>query len=256
MISKNKSKQINSLKLKKYRDKYKLFVVEGTKLVLELLETKYTSVSDVYCTEKWLNLFSDKIPKNTSYIIITESDLKKISSFISQEGILAVARTKEFNLKPDILINELSLALDNIQDPGNLGTIIRTADWFGINNILCTPNTVDLYNPKVIQSTMGAIFRINVFYVDLEQVFKHLEGQVNIYGTLLDGENIYDSKLSKNGIILMGNESKGISKENILHITKKILIPNYSKNYVKTESLNAAIATSIVCSEFKRRKYD
>ena len=98
--------------------------------------------------------------------------------------------------------------------------------------------------------------RINVFYVDLEQVFKHLEGQVNIYGTLLDGENIYDSKLSKNGIILMGNESKGISKENILHITKKILIPNYSKNYVKTESLNAAIATSIVCSEFKRRKYD
>lgn len=251
MISKNKIKFINSLKLKKFRDEYKLFIAEGDKLVKDLISGGYL-IQEIYCTQKWLQNFS--FPPNILLNEINEEELSRISQLSTPNQVLAIASYQETAINYDKIFQNLSLMLDEIKDPGNLGTIIRIADWFGISDIICSENSVDIYNPKVVQSTMGSIARVKVHYTNLSDILKNCPDNIPVYGTVLDGNNIYEQDLSKNGIIIVGNESRGISEILLQYITNKLLIPSYAQNLEnKAESLNASVATAIVCAEFKRK---
>ena len=251
-LSKNKIKYLNSLNLKKNRDKDKVFIAEGIKIVNDLLP--YFNAKIIVSTQDWLN---DKQPISEEIIPLDSIDeMKKISLLSSPSPVFAVFYQPEYELQLNELLTnkELILALDTVQDPGNLGTIIRIADWFGIKNILCSQNTVDVYNTKTIQSTMGALTRVKIHYVDLPSTLKQcIECNYPIYGTFLNGQSIYETELEKHGIIVMGNEGNGISNliENL--IDNKLLIPSYPKDSTTSESLNVAVATAIICSEFRRR---
>jgi RNA methyltransferase, TrmH family len=254
MLSKNKIKWIHSLEEKKHRDTEKLFVVEGLKMVDELLNSPF-KIHSLYATQAWFDKNYDsktKFPLDSE--TVTETELSKISFLKTPQDALAIVRMPQIVMDLNILKNKLILALDKIQDPGNLGTIIRLADWFGIDTILCSPDTADLYNPKVVQSTMGSIFRVNVFYTMLDTtLMKFKNDKMPLYGTTLDGENIYNMKLSDSGIIILGNESKGIQTNILQLLDKKLFIPNFQKGEHKAESLNVGIAAAIVCSEFRKR---
>ena len=179
--------------------------------------------------------------------------MKKASFLRTPQGVLAVFKQQNHEIDPTIPEHELCLALDNVQDPGNMGTIIRIADWFGIEHIYCSNGSVDIYNPKTVQATMGAIGRVKIHYTSLPELIKSLENKAPIYGTFLDGEDIYSSTLSNKGIIVMGNEGNGISEECSNLIKERLLIPNYPKERSTSESLNVSVATAIICSEFRRR---
>lgn len=236
MVSKNQIKRIISLQQKKYRKESGLFFVEGKKVIQELLDSKFV-LEELFVTE---SLF-EHIPQQT---LISESDLKKISALTNPNNCLAVFRMPEPKK-----INEkgIILALDKIRDPGNLGTIIRLCDWFGITDLVCSEDTVDLYNPKVLQATMGSITRVNVSYVNLNTFLA--ETKLPVFGTFMEGENLYKSQLPQKGIIVLGNEANGISAEIEELITDKITIPRFGN---PTESLNVATATAIILSEFRR----
>lgn len=240
MLSKNQIKFVRSLELKKNRKREHLFVAEGPKVVGDLLRAGYRPHS----------IFSTSPRQNGQ--LVTEEELQRISFLQHPQEVLAVFEMPDTELTPQFsaINNQLSIALDGIQDPGNLGTIIRIADWFGIDAIYCSPDTADVYNPKVVQATMGSIAHIPVTYCNLEKLLSEID--CAIYGTLLDGEDIYKKKLQPNGIIVMGNEGNGISKEIRPFITHKLLIPNFSHAKETAESLNVAIATAITCSEFRR----
>ena len=231
MISKNKIKLIHSLETKKGREKAGLFVAEGPKVVNDLLHAGFTAE----------NIFEDI------------EDIKKISYLQHPQSMLGVFKLPRNKHYTEFSITQLVLALDGVQDPGNLGTIIRVADWFGIKDIFCSLDTADCWNPKVVQATMGSIARVRLHYVDLNKMVESLPADYPIYATLLDGENIYKQELSHHGMIVMGNEGKGISPILRTKINRKLYIPNYSSNEDTAESLNVAIATSIVCAEFRRR---
>jgi TrmH family RNA methyltransferase len=240
MISISQKKFVSSLKQKKFRTEQGFYIVEGVKLLKELLESDY-EVSAIYATSYWI----ENNP-NIDSSEVSEKELKSISSLKNPNEVLAVVKQKEHQLSN--VSSQLNIALDKIQDPGNFGTIIRTADWFGVKNIICSEDSVDVYNPKVLQATMGSFFRMNIVYTDLAKFFSDNKG-LTVYGALLDGENVYEKKLnSKGSILLMGNESKGISTELIPFIKEKIRIPNFGK----AESLNVATATAILCSEYMR----
>ena len=250
MISKNQIKQIQTLHLKKNRDAHKLFLAEGINTVKELIKKKSNCIKELYLTESFLasNLESIQSNKITHYII-SESELKKISLQISPNNVLAICNYLE---RTDTKLNfesGFSLYLDDIRDPGNFGTIIRLADWYGISLIYCSPDSCDFYNPKVIQASMGAFLRVNVLHSTLANVIKNSNVK-NVYGAVLNGQNIYKEKLS-NGIIVIGNEANGISKENLNLITHPISIPSHPES--DAESLNAAMASSIIVSEFYRQ---
>tara|TARA_R110002096_G_scaffold53931_3_gene139703 strand:- start:1048 stop:1764 length:717 start_codon:yes stop_codon:yes gene_type:complete len=238
MLSKNQIKLITSLKQKKYRQQYGFFLVEGVKTIKELLQSTF-ELHTLYTTEPF-NIDA----KNE--ILISENELKRISFLNTPNKALAIFKTPE--PKP-IKNNQLIVALDAIRDPGNLGTIIRLCDWFGVTDLVCSKETVDCYNPKVIQATMGSITRVNVSYIDLVSFLK--ESKLPIYGAFMDGENLYKTKLPENGILVMGNEANGVSKEIEARITEKISIPRFGTNQA-TESLNVATATAILLSEFRR----
>jgi TrmH family RNA methyltransferase len=259
MLVKNEAKFINSLKLKKNREAEGLFVAEGVKIVNDLLHSGII-VRQIYSSRNFqLSIFNYHV----DVIRIKESELKRISSLSSPNEVLAVCEIPRNELQLEKLENKLCLVLDGIQDPGNLGTIIRIADWFGIGDIICSSETVEVYNPKVIQATMGSISRVKVHYADLAVFLSEAKSALpglNVYGASLEGETIYDSKLEARGFIMIGNESRGISPELIPHLTDKLYIPSFSTHlsHLPTgtsaaESLNAAIATSIICSEFRRR---
>ena len=234
MISKNKIKLIRSLNTKKGRENTGLFVAEGPKLVHDLLNESF---------------IPDEILDNID-------DIKKVSFLQHPQSMLGVFKIRKGDNKPTIDLlsdGKLVLALDGVQDPGNLGTIIRIADWFGIEDILCSHDTVDCWNPKVVQATMGSIARIKLHYTDLIKMVDDLPSDYPVYATLLDGNNIYDQPLSHHGMIIMGNEGNGISPELRKRINRKLFIPNYPPERETAESLNVAIATSIVCAEFRRR---
>lgn len=252
MISKSLLKQIKSLEQRKFRKETGLFVAEGGKTVQDLLDLGIEATS-IIATEEWLK--SHKLNTSTAIIIAGEEEMKKASFLRTPQGVLAVFK-QQFH-KTDLTApeRELCLALDNVQDPGNMGTIIRIADWFGIKNIYCSNGTVDIYNPKTVQATMGAIGRVKVHYTDLPGMITSLNGKAPVYGTFLDGESIYSHPLSENGLIIMGNEGNGIGKECEKHINERLLIPNYPAGCKTSESLNVSVATAIVCSEFRRRKY-
>jgi TrmH family RNA methyltransferase len=251
MLSKNKIKLIQSLDLKKFRDEHQLYFAEGNKLVEDLLQAR-CAIQTIIATQLWLQ--NNATPKEVETIEATEEELKKISHLKTAPPVIALVKIPDNQniASPDK--NNLVLVLDAVQDPGNMGTIMRLADWFGIQEIVCSQNTVDCFNPKVVQATMGAIARIKVQYTDIEKYTQLAKNQhIPIYGTFLEGKNIYTETLSATGIIVMGNEGKGISTGVEAHITHKILIPDFAKPGGKPESLNVSVAAAIVCSEFKRR---
>lgn len=246
MISKNQIKAITALTLKKNRDEAGLFVAEGTKLVDEL--RRCFVLKECFATSEWLvnnkNLYFDGINE------VTEAEYSKISNQKSPQGILAVFEKPRNSELPDFA-SGLCLALDDVQDPGNLGTIIRIADWFGIKTIFCSMQCADAYSPKTVQATMGALARVRIIYTSLAELLS--TQKVPVYGTFMQGDDIYKTKLTTNGIIVMGNEGNGISPAIEKLITHRVTIPSFPRGEVNSESLNVAVATSVVCSEFRRR---
>ena len=254
MLSKIKSKYIISLQRKKVRDEERLYVIEGDKLVREFLLAKIP-VTMLVAKPEFLRSLSDDMKKYANEIEdISYEELKRISTLKTPHNALAVVPFPDRILDANDVLKGLTVALDFVQDPGNLGTIIRAAAWFGIKNIVCSPECVDVYNPKVIQASMGAVLHVNVYYSDLKKLVI-LAGEKNIpvFGTMMEGESIYDHKLDNKGIIILGNESNGISEELIPFITDKIMIPGVSKAIPGIESLNVSMAASIVFFEFLRK---
>ncbi|MGP1625914.1 RNA methyltransferase [Prevotella koreensis] len=251
MLSKNLIKYIHSLEMKKFRTREGVFVAEGPKVVEDLMEVMRPK--RLIATNEWIN---NKQTGGIEIDIVTEEELARLSFLQHPQQVLAVFPILSNNQSEDYtkeLKGKLTLALDSVQDPGNLGTIIRIADWFGIETIICSHETADVYNPKVVQATMGSIARVKIIYTDLQNTLKHLSESLPIYGTFLNGDNIYKSNLSNDGVIVMGNEGRGISKEVAKVITNRILIPNYPEGRKCADSLNVAIATAITCAEFRKR---
>ncbi|MGL5273233.1 MAG: TrmH family RNA methyltransferase [Phocaeicola sp.] len=248
MLSKNKIKLIRSLESKKKRNEEALFVAEGPKLVGDLLG--HFECKLIVATCNWLK---EHIKINgCEYIEVTQEELSKASFQKTPQEVLALFKQPNYTCSANAAKEGLCLALDDVQDPGNLGTIIRIADWFGIEHIFCSIGTVDVYSPKTIQATMGALARVKVHYVDLPRFLSSLE-DTPLYGTFLDGDVIYTESLSKNGVIIMGNEGKGVSSEVEKQVNKRLYIPNYPSDKESSESLNVAVATAIVCAEFRRQ---
>ncbi|KQC32019.1 RNA methyltransferase [Nonlabens sp. YIK11] len=239
MITKNKIKQIKSLARKKHRDELRLYIVEGYKSIREL-KNAGLSIEEIFVTNESQKL--DDLHPET----ITAAEMKSISNLKTPPGYLAVVKMPE----PQGLPNEgLILALDNVQDPGNLGTIIRLADWFNVKHVVCSSATVDLFNPKCIQATMGSIARVQVHYTDLEDYLQKSDLPIMI--ATMSKTSVYDLSLPKNAILIMGSESHGISEE-LLNLGTAISIPQYSPENDKTESLNVATATGILLAEWRR----
>ncbi|MDC1106420.1 RNA methyltransferase [Prolixibacteraceae bacterium] len=252
-LSKNKIKYIKSLSQKKYRKVEKHYVAEGAKIIEDLIQADH-KIGVIYATpEAYHKLISASQNKNITLIETSQKSIDKASHLTTPSNAIALMPISSKKFHVDILRDKFTIALDNIQDPGNLGTIIRIADWFGIDNIICSKDTVDVFNNKVIQSTMGAIARVEVYYEDLHKVIEEAKhDHIDVFGTFLNGKNIYTIDLPKQGIIVMGNEGKGISESIENLITEKITIPSFRQEKC-SESLNVAMATSIICSEFKRR---
>lgn len=256
MLGKNKVKLILSLQKKRARDQEKLFIIEGDKIVREFLVSGMKVAMLVAKPEFISGLPSELISLVSEVIPVSYEELKKLSTLKTPHNALALVRMPEAAGSESDFTGELCAALDFIQDPGNLGTIIRAAAWFGIRNIICSENCVDAYNPKVIQATMGAILNVRVTYLDLaEFLVRTKKSGSDIYGTLLDGESVYGATLGKTGVILLGNESKGISDNLVPLITKRISIPKFTMAVHGIDSLNAGMAASIVFSEFARRRH-
>ena len=247
-VSKNRIKYIHSLELKKNRKADRVFLAEGPKLVGDLLG--HFPCRFLVATSEWLSQNSH-LPVN-DVTEVTEKELSRASLLKTPQQVLAVFEQLESVVNISVIKKSLCLALDDVQDPGNLGTIIRLADWFGIEHIFCSPNTVDAYNPKTIQATMGGIARVKLHYTSLPELILSL-GDIPVYGTFLDGQNMYSQQLSSNGLIVMGNEGNGIGKEVEQLINHKLYIPNYPSERETSESLNVAIATAVVCAEFRRQ---
>lgn len=242
MLSKSRITLITSLKQKKYRMQHRLFVVEGVKAIQEFLNSSY-ELEHLYTT-MFFNGVSD-----SGQTLVSEVDLKKISFFKNTNSALAVFKMKDSESIDD---SQLIVALDNVRDPGNLGTIIRLCDWFGVTDLICNIETVDCYNPKVVQATMGSLTRVNISYLNLEDYLLSKK-DLPIYGTFMNGDDLYTADFIVNhGILVLGNEANGVSETIKALVTQKITIPKFGA-IQKTESLNVAMATSIILSEFKRK---
>ena len=250
MLSKNKIKLIESLNRKKVRDERNLFIAEGSKLVLELAEVFRCSL--LMATAEWLSAHSQT--KADEIIEVSEKELNGISNQKTPQGVFAVFEKPSYSWDITDIKQRLSLALDDVQDPGNLGTILRVADWFGINDVFCSPCTADAFSPKVVQASMGAVARVRVHTVDLVDFLQNCTQHIPIYGTLMDGNDIYNSELQSKGIIVMGNEGNGISENVRQTVSHKLLIPNFPKGVPTSESLNVSVAAALVCAEFRRRQ--
>ncbi|UKJ06460.1 TrmH family RNA methyltransferase [Solitalea lacus] len=253
MISKSQISFVKSLHNKKYREEHGLFIVEGVKMVNELLASSFI-IQSIFTTENYLKNLTNINPKakKIDVNLVTEPELQKISTLQTPNEVIALAqipfdfRKNHFDIAQ--IKDKWTIMLDDVQDPGNLGTIIRIADWFGIKTLITSLNSVEAYNPKVVQSTMGSIFRVEVLRIDIEQILQ--AAKVPVYGALLEGDNLYKAEFSKPGVILMGNESKGISDRIRKYITAPLSIPSFGQ----AESLNVGIATAIFCSEMRRRQ--
>lgn len=236
MISKNQIKNITRLQQKKYRQQEGLFIAEGVKVINEFLNSTF----------KLVDLFTTKTFNVENETLITEAELKKISALKTPNTALAVFEIPKLSL---IESKGLIVALDALRDPGNLGTIIRLCDWFGVKQLLCSKETVDCFNPKVVQATMGSLTRVNVFYIDLNHYLE--ETKQTVFGAFMDGENVYASNLPADGILVLGNEANGISQSIEKQVNQRVSIPRFG-DLQATESLNVATAGAILLSEFRR----
>ena len=256
MISKNRLKYVRSLEMKKYRKAEGVFVAEGHKLVgdlLDVFECKYLAA-----TSEWLSANVAWVDRQRRSGVevdeVTDEELKRASFQETPQQVLAVFKQLTYEVDVnEVARKQLCLVLDDVQNPGNLGTIVRLADWFGIEHIFCSKGCADIYNPKTVQATMGGIARVQVHEADLPELLSRLDKDIPVYGTFLDGENMYGKELENRGLIVMGNEGKGVSKEVEAFVTERLYIPNYPEGRETSESLNVAIATAIVCAEFRRR---
>lgn len=248
-ISQSKRKLVASLRQVKKRRDEGLFVVEGSKSVLDMIGKFECRM--IAAVSSWIDGNKDRTGE-VEILRSSRADMERMSSLSTPSDVIGVFAIPESELNPQELRNNLVLALDGVQDPGNFGTIIRACDWFGVRTILCSRDTVDLYNAKVVQSTMGALGRVAVHYVDLPEIITSLEG-LPVYGTFLDGDNIYSSELSSSGIIVMGNEGKGISAGVAGIISRRLYIPSYPAASDHVESLNVSMATAVTLAEFRRR---
>ena len=247
MIGKNTIKWIKSLEMKKNRKREGLFVAEGPKVVGDLISR--FRLHTVFATREWQG--GEKMEAHVAYHLVEDDELRRLSFLQHPQQVMAVFEMNKEE-KVEVDADRITLMLDGVQDPGNLGTIIRIADWFGIDSIICSPETADAYNPKVVQATMGSLGRVRVTYCPLPPLLSSLPEAIPIYGTLLDGKDIYQSELTWGGVIIMGNEGNGISEEVRRMVTRPLLIPRFRQGE-SAESLNVAVATAITCSEFCRR---
>jgi TrmH family RNA methyltransferase len=247
MLSKSNISLLQSLQQKKFRREHGLFLVEGYKSVSEFINSAY-QIEAVYYTATIAPKML-KLSQKMNSVEISSAIIEKITALKTPPDVIAVVKIPQWPVLNHITLNKkFSIVLDGIQDPGNMGTIIRTADWFGIENIICSEDCVEVYNPKVVQATMGSLSRMNVHYVDLPAVLSEIK--LPVYGALLDGENIYSTDFDNEGLIVMGNEGNGLSEEVKQLVTKAITIPRGGD----AESLNVAVATAIFCSEISRNK--
>ena len=246
MIGKNTIKWVHSLEMKKNRKREGLFVAEGPKVVGDLLSR--FRLHSVFATDEWTG--GDSIGADVRVERVDDDTLRRLSFLQHPQQVVAVMEMNKEE-KVEVDADRLTIMLDGVQDPGNLGTIIRIADWFGIDSIICSPDTADAYNPKVVQATMGSLGRVSVTYSPLVPLLSSLPADMPIYGTLLDGKDIYQKELTRHGVIIMGNEGNGISDEVRAMVTHPMLIPRFRQGE-SAESLNVAVATAITCSEFCR----
>jgi TrmH family RNA methyltransferase len=254
MLSKTRIKFIKSLQNKKIRDEERLFIIEGEKIVKEFLNAK-VSIKMLVAKPEFIKSIHPDLLKYIDIIDeVNFETLKQISTFKTPHNALAVVNMPKYRINISEILKQFCAVLDCVQDPGNMGTIIRAASWFNIKNIVCSPDCVDVYNPKVIQASMGALLHVNVFYLDLKKILiSAIKNNIPVFGTMLEGNSIYDHKLNNKGIILLGNESKGISDELIPFITEKIMIPKFSDAKEGIDSLNVGMAASVIFSEFLRK---
>lgn len=246
-LSKNKFKELFALKQAKARKEKALFVVEGEKVFSELQNSSFEIVL-VCATENWIE--KNNVEKFPFPIYKTlEKDLERLSFLTTPNQIWAVVKEKQ-NSK-SLEFTGLTLVLDNVKDPGNMGTIIRTAEWFGVENIVCSPECVDIYNPKVVQSAMGSLFRVNILSQNLVPFLKNIPKEIPVYGATLGGKNIYETTFSQKGVVVMGSESHGISPEVLPLLSSEISIPKYGNSPI--DSLNVSIATAVLCAEIQRQ---
>lgn len=253
MLSKNTIKRLNQLVNKKNRLKEKLFIVEGDKMIAELASSAY-EVAELYVTPELESLVSNNKFPQSNVQVVTHAELKKISQLKTPQNSLAVCRIPAQTAFP-VQIDSLCVYLDSIQDPGNLGTILRICDWFGIQYVFLSPDTVDLFNPKVIQASMGSFARVKVYEAEFGKVRSLAEkSDAAVYGAFMDGGNVYHQKLAAKAVLVVGNEGNGIREEIEVLIDQKLSIPNFSANQQKAESLNVSVATAILCSEFRRHQ--
>ena len=249
-LSHNKIKFITSLREKKFRNQYNCFVAEGEKLVFDLMETCKCKV--IVALPEIISLHPEITAEEI--IIASEVELKRTTSLKSAPSVIAVFYQPQSNDYEQDFSKSLSLVLDGVQDPGNVGTIVRIADWYGIRNIFCSFDCADVYNAKTVQATMGSIARVEVIYTDIIELLRK-NNNLPVFGTFLGGKNIYKESLSNNGFIVMGSEGKGISSNVEVLVSNRLYIPNYPIDNKTSESLNVAVATAITCSEFRRRQF-
>jgi TrmH family RNA methyltransferase len=252
MLSIKKIKLIKSLESKKGRKEHGLFLVEGDKMVSEMISSRFP-ITYIAATEDWYAK-TRQLSFVTEKDVVSQKEIDKISFLKTPQNVLCIAKVPDNKLNLPELKNNLVLLLDTIQDPGNLGTIIRISDWFGIEHVICSIDCADAFSPKVVQATMGSICRVKVYYGDFKEILKQIKQlDLPIYGTTLEGENIYHASLTPYGFIMMGNESKGINASWINMLDKQLFIPFYPTIKKRSESLNVASAAAILCAEFRRR---
>ncbi len=256
MIDRNKIRLVRSLEQKKIRKELQLFVAEGHKLVDDLLPVfgcMFLAAQREWMEARW-EMVRELARTGCEIQEVSAEELQRVSLQKSPQNVLAIFHQRPSGMLPRrVLQKQLCLGLDGVQDPGNLGAIVRVADWFGIEHIFCSPDTVDLYNPKTVQATMGAMARVRVHYLPLADLLRTNGVDISIYGTFLDGDDIYGTELTPNGLIVMGNEGNGIRRDIALHINRRLYVPNYPPGRDTSESLNVAVAAAVVCAEFRRR---
>ena len=248
MIAKSRIFEVRRLHQKKFRDELGLFMVEGTKSVCDLLNSRMT-VRELYASENWMNEYRDLISNEIELFCVTNSEMERLSNFKTPQEVLAVVVSPQFFID-DIDENLPLLVLDDIRDPGNMGTIIRTADWFGFRQILCSDTSVEFTNPKTIQATMGSFCRMKIVFSNLPAFFKARKDNSHVFGAFMEGENIAESKFPLNAVFVIGNESNGVSEDMRPFINEKIHIPSPAISGQKAESLNASVAAAIVLYQY------
>lgn len=253
MLSKARKKLISAMVQKKMRDQHHLFLAEGPKMIADLIEFGLIP-RFLVGTDQWQPPVKVK-QSEIETIILPEDEFKKLSLLKTPQHVLGLFTKPEYYLNNNAIFDSLALALDGIQDPGNMGTIVRLADWFGIAHIICSKDTVDIFNPKVVQASMGAVAKVQVHYTDLPSFCEEYTSRTGnpVYGAFMNGKNLFNHPLKPKGLIVMGNEGNGIRPDTEKQITEKITIPDFSQSGKVSESLNVGVATAIICAEFRRQ---